>query len=93
MIWPLLATLVLAVIAVVVFRNLNKSRSSRQCPHCESRDLIALRRETLGSRTIEQSPSQGMGGGTDIRLRLDIEATYTCKVCRKESKFRFLEMQ
>ncbi|MCB0128322.1 MAG: hypothetical protein KDE58_38915 [Caldilineaceae bacterium] len=62
------------------------SRPQAKCIHCGATELQEIRREPIGSRTVQPSGG-GTPAGGDIRLQLDYKVTYHCNRCHKESTF------
>lgn len=79
-------TLVLIAIVVGLWLLLKSRQSgpSHACPHCGSKNLTEIKRDTLSTRTVEQHGG-GLGGGGDIRLQSEEAVTYRCNDCNQTS--------
>ena len=62
------------------------NRPKVPCNHCGSYDLREIRREPVGSRTVQPSGG-GTPAGGDVRVQLDYRVTYHCNRCHAESSF------
>lgn len=85
-------TTVLAIVLVGiavglwVTQKMGSAGSSPKCKHCGANELVEVKRETVGTQTVEQHGG-GMGGGGDIRLQTEDEVTYRCSACQQTSTF------
>lgn len=86
--------LVIAAALVLFALYLNTTRRGDKikvvCANCESKDVVEVSRETVGTRTV-QPHGGGTPGGGSVRLQLDIEAKYHCRSCGNSFSRRFTE--
>lgn len=66
------------------YRRFKQPPARLTCQYCGSSDLVEVRRDPVGSRTLE-TQSGNLGGGGDIRLQLDYKVTYHCNNCHKDT--------
>jgi len=85
-IWIVIAVVVVGLLLYGLRLVTHNNRPQIQCNHCGARDMQEIRRETLGSRTV-QPTGGGTPAGGDIRVQLDYKITYHCNRCHKESTF------
>lgn len=81
---------VLVLIALMTIYRRNKTKPNPECRHCHSTDTKEIRRDPIGTRTVEIVGGGAMAGG-DVRLQLDYEVTYHCNNCHRDSVFKITE--